>query len=314
MNKNFGLYFAVSSIIAWNVQASDDVFVDLSVLDNIPQDSIVFVSSEPLFPEVKVSQVKKKTVASAKKQQKKVVKVKKTKTIKPKVEKSTESNTVKEQNVENPFAQNLENQVVTTPENTAETSEVVKNDKDETLLQKNQLQETSVEPAGETVVSPQETSVTATEQEKINSSDMLDNTVKENPFAMPQNILPQSLTTENVLSAKVSEQVNALPNQPKEIYSIPFATDSSELSAEAQKKLEEVAQNLNKNGKKKISIKAYNYNDGTNAFYKKRISLNRATEIRSYLLNHGFKNFSIKIINTNTNNEYKDTVEIEEIN
>ena len=34
-------------------------------------------------------------------------------------------------------------------------------------------------------------------------------------------------------------------------------------------------------------------------FRKKRMSLNRAVEIRSYLLGKGYKNFSIKVINVN---------------
>ena len=48
-------------------------------------------------------------------------------------------------------------------------------------------------------------------------------------------------------------------------------------------------------------------------FKKKKLSLDRATEIRSLLLNKGYKNFSIKVINITDNPEKRNLVEIEEI-
>ena len=63
----------------------------------------------------------------------------------------------------------------------------------------------------------------------------------------------------------------------------------------------------------KIAITSYNFDTGEDTFRKKRISLNRAVEIRSYLLGKGFKNFSIKVINVTDDETKKDLVEISEL-
>ena len=61
----------------------------------------------------------------------------------------------------------------------------------------------------------------------------------------------------------------------------------------------------------KILIVAYNYGkDG--GFMSKHIALKRSTGIRSYLLNKGYKNFSIKIINTDSPQQ-KNLTEVSEI-
>ena len=61
----------------------------------------------------------------------------------------------------------------------------------------------------------------------------------------------------------------------------------------------------------KILIVAYNY-DKDGGFMSKHIALKRSTGIRSYLLNKGYKNFSIKIINTD-NPQQKNLTEVSEI-
>ena len=65
--------------------------------------------------------------------------------------------------------------------------------------------------------------------------------------------------------------------------------------------------------KNKIMILSYKYEDGKDSFKKKRISLNRAIEVRSYLLGKGYKNFSIKVINISGDAEKRNLVEIEEL-
>lgn len=66
-------------------------------------------------------------------------------------------------------------------------------------------------------------------------------------------------------------------------------------------------------GANKIAIMAYNYDNGQDVFRKKRQSLNRADEIRSYLLAKGYKNFSIKVINITDDAARGNVVEIDEI-
>ena len=63
----------------------------------------------------------------------------------------------------------------------------------------------------------------------------------------------------------------------------------------------------------KIAIYSYNLDDGVDVFKKKRLSLNRAVEVRSYLLPKGYKNFSIKVVNVDSVSGKANTVEIEEL-
>ena len=48
----------------------------------------------------------------------------------------------------------------------------------------------------------------------------------------------------------------------------------------------------------KVLIESYHFTGGDGAFARKRTSLNRAVNVRSYLLSKGFKSFAIQIINT----------------
>ena len=65
--------------------------------------------------------------------------------------------------------------------------------------------------------------------------------------------------------------------------------------------------------KNKIAIYAYNLDNGVDTFEKKRISLNRAVNVRGYLIKQGYKNFSIKVVNVEADSDKINTVELEEI-
>ncbi|MFR1031165.1 MAG: hypothetical protein ACLSE6_00910 [Alphaproteobacteria bacterium] len=86
-----------------------------------------------------------------------------------------------------------------------------------------------------------------------------------------------------------------------------------EISPENADKIVSLIETFEDPRKHKIAIYAYNYDNGENTFKKKKLSLDRATEIRSLLLNKGYKNFSIKVINITDNPEKRNLVEIEEI-
>ena len=90
---------------------------------------------------------------------------------------------------------------------------------------------------------------------------------------------------------------------------IAFAGGVFELSAENMARLAAIADGFKRPGESKILIYAYNFNDGGNDFKNKRLSLNRAVEIRSYLMTRGYKNFGIKIVNTD-NRGKQNTVEV----
>lgn len=64
---------------------------------------------------------------------------------------------------------------------------------------------------------------------------------------------------------------------------IVFAEGSSELDELSKKKIDAIIASFDNAGANKIAIMAYNYDNGQDVFRKKRQSLNRAIEIRSYL-------------------------------
>ena len=94
---------------------------------------------------------------------------------------------------------------------------------------------------------------------------------------------------------------------------IVFAEGSSELDELSKKKINAIIASFDNAGANKIAIMAYNYDNGQDVFRKKRQSLNRAIEIRSYLLAKGYKNFSIKVINITDDAARGNVVEIDEI-
>ena len=94
---------------------------------------------------------------------------------------------------------------------------------------------------------------------------------------------------------------------------IVFAEGSSELDELSKKKIDAIIASFDNAGANKIAIMAYNYDNGQDVFRKKRQSLNRAIEIRSYLLAKGYKNFSIKVINITDDTARGNVVEIDEI-
>ena len=120
-------------------------------------------------------------------------------------------------------------------------------------------------------------------------------------------VLPQS--TESVSSQ------NSTDNKSDEIALIPldnfgtsrdtetstlitFDDQSDRLTDDVVALLDEFVEKNKDNSNDKILIESYHYSGGENAFARKRISLNRAVNVRSYLLSKGYKSFGIQIINT----------------
>lgn len=92
-----------------------------------------------------------------------------------------------------------------------------------------------------------------------------------------------------------------------------FADDADELNAEQQARIDAIVGAFKNEKTNKIAIYSYNLDDGADSFRKKRTSLNRAIEVRSYLLKKGFKNFSIKVVNVGGDSKKINMVELEEI-
>ncbi len=121
----------------------------------------------------------------------------------------------------------------------------------------------------------------------------------------------ENKTTENKVQPLIPQASVAENVAPQE--EIRFAESSYEISEENKQKILSLIETFENPKKNKIAIYAYNYDNGENSFKKKKLSLDRATEIRSLLLNQGYKNFSIKVINVTDSPSKSNLVEIEEI-
>lgn len=306
-------------------QAADDVYVDLSVLNNLQPGDSLFVETQPLFPVVKKAPVKK-TVRKRKTPKKTVAPAKPVaeKTPVPKKEEKAIAILPQAPEIPQPLAEAKPEPVKpTNPITVADDREPVREtvaDVDvvrpaETdngkALSEPKSEETSkpaaalIEPAAKVEPAKTEVSVPAAEE-----------TAKapEKAAAVQE--------AENVPAAETEEKKEIKPLLPvgnktpaaaevgRQIF---FADDSFEISPENADKIISLIETFEDPRKHKIAIYAYNYDNGENTFKKKKLSLDRATEIRSLLLNKGYKNFSIKVINITDNPEKRNLVEIEEI-
>lgn len=306
-------------------QAADDVYVDLSVLNNLQPGDSLFVETQPLFPVVKKAPVKK-TVRKKKTPKKTVAPAKPVaeKTPAPKKEEKAIAILPQAPEIPQPLAEAKPEPVKpANPITVADDREPVR----ETVadvdvvrpaeidngkaLSEPKSEETSkpaaalIEPAAKVEPAKTEVSVPAAEE-----------TAKapEKAAAVQE--------AENVPAAETEEKKEIKPLLPvgdktpaaaevgRQIF---FADDSFEISPENADKIISLIETFEDPRKHKIAIYAYNYDNGENTFKKKKLSLDRATEIRSLLLNKGYKNFSIKVINITDNPEKRNLVEIEEI-
>lgn len=321
MNKKLLMCSVVCSLIATQGWATDDVYVDLSVLDNMPQDSIGFVPSSPAFPEVQKADIRPQKKAAP------IVK----KTQAPKAQKKADKSVVEVQPIkpqisESSDNQNSDNHLLNEKQNITSVPHIEEDKHSEITSVSEPLESadsheqasfSSMEDKASTdAVEPMTTLPAATDV----SSKQKDEAISPTPILPPSIVSSEKeekIDDGKILSAKVSdiEDVDQKkPIMPREVYAISFDSDSSDLSEEHMSYLDKLVDKFDKSQKKKISIKAYNYDNGEDSFRKKRVSLLRATHVRSYLLNRGFKDFSIKIINTTVESDDKNSVEIEEVN
>ncbi len=255
--------------------ADDSVSVNLSVLDSLGSGmaSVAPAVSEPRFPIVKKASVIKKKPA-----------VKKSAAPKVKVEaavKSPAPAAPKPEPQQIPFVQN------------AEPVEVV-----------------DVEP------------VAAHPAETKPAPVMAPDPVKETPATAneaPSPDLTPAQTAASVAAAPAAEpkllvddNMPALPKAKTENRLV-FAADVDELSDEQRSQIDAIISSFADAANNKIAIYAYNLDNGEDTFRRKRLSLNRAVAVRSYLLPKGYKNFSIKVVNVDAASGRADTVELEEL-
>lgn len=87
----------------------------------------------------------------------------------------------------------------------------------------------------------------------------------------------------------------AMPATGGDEYSLGFTADSFELSAAAKGQLDSVIAAMGKDENLRIQLQAYAQGDGANASKARRLSLSRALQVRSYLIDRGVRSTRIDV-------------------
>ncbi len=272
------------------------VMVDLSVLDGLSNAPAAYApaASEPLFPIVKKAPKVKKVSKPVAKKNKPAVKVE-VKEAKPVMVKEEPKGAVEEKVTipqQIPFVESTEPVVVVDVEPSPEPKEAEKAEPQSSVDSALQAAPAVVENAPAPTEEAPKAEVASPE-----------------PKVVEKSTEPQAPA---LLVEDTPADVN-LPSPQAVNNKLTFAADVDELSDEQKSQIDGIIASFKDAKNNKIAIYAYNLEDGEDAFKRKRLSLNRAVEVRSYLLPKGYKNFSIKVINVDTASGKGDTVEIEEL-
>lgn len=314
---------------------AEDVYVDLSVLNELAPNRGPIMHSEPLFPIVKKSAPqkatvkkkapKKETVKKAEKPAKRKLKIKQKEIVKaPVVEEKVEEKITLPSKPDDIFA--TEEVVIEKPASAAPVVNVKAEEIKEAEAPREFVAEVkdngmqSVRPDNTTTAVQNPVAVTAPAVEPVSDNSVTES--KEEVIPIQNNNASQAepvLTEEPVAQAEPKEIKPLLPinNAPvveeNIVKQISFAQDSFELTESNKEKITSIVNSFEDPKTNKIAILAYNFDNGEDVFKKKRQSLNRAIEVRSYLLGKGYKNFSIKVINITDDAAKGNIVEIDEI-
>lgn len=93
-------------------------------------------------------------------------------------------------------------------------------------------------------------------------------------------------------STKSSEP---MPSLGADEYSLAFGADSFELSDNARRQLDQVIAAMGRDDSLRIQLQAYAQGDGANASKARRLSLSRALQVRSYLIDQGVRSTRIDV-------------------
>lgn len=279
--------------------AEDDVYVDLSVLNSL-QAAAPAAVVQPLFPDVKNAPAPKKPRAVKRKKTEKRQEVKLPE-VKAEAMKAEDKVEMKAETAPQP------DKTETPAAETVPAVDSAKNNLD-TLRQaiaENSIRKEPVAaetPAAETTVSaempadaslPVETAVVPVENTAVVVDDKSGESLSE------------------ALNNNVPEETQ--PEPEKVSNAIKFGAESSELTEADKQQIDAIMAGFEDAVNHKVAITAYNLDDGKEVFYRKKQSLDRAIAIRSYLLNKGYKNYSIKVINIPAGDERVNTVDVVEL-
>ena len=302
--------------------AEENVVIDMSVLDSLGAPTSAAVSSsKPLFPTVKKKTVKPKA---------KVKKAKKAKTVKApevKVEAPKPEVVAPEVKVETPKPEVVVPEVkVEAPKPEVVTPEVkVEAPKPEVVTPEIKVEapkpevvtpEVRVEAPKPEVVAP-EVKVETPKSEVV-APEVKVETPKPEVVASEAKVetpKPEVVVPEVKTEVPKREVIISQPqaNQASQTGIITFAPDQSDLNDAQKRIIDDTLASFQNPKVNKMSIISYSLSGGENVFQNKRISLNRAVNTRSYLLEKGYKNFSIKIINIEADDDRINTVSLTEL-
>ena len=325
---------------AAEVRAEDDVFVDLSVLDSLGRapaaapavrmPAAPSVSSEPRFPVVKKAEPRKK--AAPAKARKKTVKAKKTAAApKPEVKAEVKIETpedkivIPEKAVVEPAMENAAESLNDSPFGVAKEEVVAEVTSPAPVAPVAVVEEPVVENENPPLIEPmnaiRELPETNAEEEKTlltpvaAAESVWDQTSEQTeevpaPVAAEEKNAPQPLIPTNIGNSAPAGSVSGFAAGNNDIL---FAENSDVLDEASQRKLDAIVAGFENPTVNKIAINAYNLDDGVDVFRKKRLNLYRAIAVRSYLLNKGYKNFSLKVITITEDAGKKNRVMVEEL-
>ena len=289
--------------IALNVRAEENVMVDLSVLEGLNTSYIA--PTQPLFPVLP----KKNRISTPVKINKPALPVK----MKPQRSSQAANEQAIKQN-----EQKATNQVL------QEEEEIVVVDVEPASPQvekKTKAVDIKPSPEVKVEVKPQvikEEALPQSKEKVLPVKTITQEPIKNDIVSIMRN--ETDIKVEETEAAKDTDNPGllvdekAFSKQTKEKSSaIKFASEADTLSPEQKVQIDAIIARFENAKENKIAIYSYNQDDGTDSFKKKRISLNRAIEIRSYLIKQGYKNFSIKVVNINAGSDKTDIVELEEI-
>lgn len=331
---------------AVSAQAADDVYVDLSVLNNLQPGDSLFVETQPLFPVVKKSPVKKAVKKKAKKKA-----AKKAAPVKIEVEETETGKSIviapQAPEIPQPLANEKTEEVkpaepITLPDTSSEAREEIapvnaslpdnsepeaaQNDAENSVENASAAEKPEVENNADVAAEmPVPEKAPAVPEEVTAKSEP----EAAKPEAEPEKAVETAAPAPVVLTQEAAESKATVPAAEPEVIKplipveasapvpvegqIMFDDGDYTVSPQNAEKIMALINGFEDPQKHKIAIYAYNYDNGENSFKKKKLSLDRATEIRSLLLNKGYKNFSIKVINVTDDAEKRNLVEIEEI-
>ena len=309
------MFFSVAALVMGAAIAraqEDSVYINLSALDALGSvEAPAAVQGGPLFPVVKAQpkRAPARQAAKPKKQAAKTAKVK-VEEIKPKkdIAKTADIKAPAPQKpAPIPYVESTEEVVVVDVEPVAAPEQQVVFQTPEPAASSAKVQEKKAESSSTAVpaLQPEKSEIAVPVQPQVSAGKKVESKTAEpagsDPAAAAQNTVQQGLL--------IDEQAA----EPAGLAKIIFTEGETTLSEAQKAQIDTIIKNFADAKNNKIAIYSYNLDDGVDTFRKKRQSLNRAVEVRSYLLQKGYKNFSIKVLNIDGASDKVNTVELEEL-